>query len=142
MPSFRSRLFVFILKHRHLLRGKLRRTAAVDDATDIQKLRDTVEKSAASFGRLPAEFALEPIQIGPLNAEWMAPAGADKSSAILYFHGGGLVVGSVRSHRGIVAKFVASCGVPALVFDYGLAPEHPYPTGLNDAAAERVSPTS
>ena len=135
MPSLRSHLFVFALKHRHLPQGKLRRTTSVDEATDIQKLRDTVERGADFLGKLPKDFNLEPVSIGPLNAEWMLPSDVDKSQAILYFHGGGLVVGSVHSHRGIVAKFVKQSGVAALVFDYALAPEHPYPAGLNDAVA-------
>ena len=52
---------------------------------------------------------------------------------MLYFHGGGLVIGSARSHRGIVSKFVRDSGVSALVIDYALAPEHPFPAALNDA---------
>ena len=43
------------------------------------------------------------------------------------------MIGSAKAHRGIVAKFVRGSGVGALVFDYSLAPEHPYPEGLNDS---------
>jgi acetyl esterase/lipase len=45
---------------------------------------------------------------------------------------------SIRSrlfHRGIVAKSVKGSGIAALVFDYALAPERPYPAALNDAVA-------
>ncbi|MFC2082376.1 alpha/beta hydrolase, partial [Bacteroidota bacterium] len=80
-------------------------------------------------------FKLDPVKIGELNTEWMIPPGASKDKVILYFHGGGLVLGSIKAHRGIVAKFVKGSGVPALLFDYGLAPEHPYPEGLNDSIA-------
>ena len=65
----------------------------------------------------------------------MMPPETLKDKAILYFHGGGLVIGSVKAHRAIVAKFVKGSGVGALVFDYALAPEHPYPEGLNDSVA-------
>lgn len=135
MSSLRSRLFIFVLKYGHLLRGELRRTSEINRNTSIPELREKVEKGAGFFGKLPAGFTLEPVQIGTLSAEWMLPVNAVKDKAILYFHGGGLVVGSVKAHRGVVAKFVSGTGVPALVFDYGLAPEHPFPEGLNDSIA-------
>lgn len=135
MSSIRSRLFAFTLAHRHLLKGKLRRTTSIDEATSIPKLRAEVERGAEFFGKLPKGFTLEPVRIGALDAEWMLPPGAGKKPALLYFHGGGLVVGSVRSHRGIVAKFVKGSGISALVFDYALAPERPFPAALEDAVA-------
>jgi acetyl esterase/lipase len=135
MPSLRSRLFVFILKHRHLLRFKLKRRADVTRETSIPELRKEVERGADFFGKLPKGFTLTPVTIGHLSAEWMMPPGAKRDKAILYFHGGGLVIGSVKAHRGIVSKFVNGSGIGALVFDYALAPEHPYPEGLNDSYA-------
>lgn len=135
MPSFRSRLFVFVLKYRHLLKFKLRRTNTIDWDTPVQKLRDDVEKGADFFGKLPENFELNPIKIGNLSAEWMRPNDAPKDKSILYFHGGGLVLGSINAHRSIVSKFVKASGIGALVFDYALAPEHPYPAALNDSLA-------
>lgn len=132
MPSIRSRLFVFMLKHRHLLEGRLRRTKVVDWSTSIDSLREQVEKGAGFLGKLPNGFNLEPVDLNGLKAEWMLPPDTGKDKTILYFHGGGLVVGSIRAHRGIVAKFVKATGIGALLFNYALAPEHPYPAGLND----------
>jgi acetyl esterase/lipase len=135
MPSLRSRLFVFVLKYRHLLRFQLKRTNAIDWSTSIPRLREEVERGAGFFGKLPEGFELTPVKIGDLSAEWMLPARAPKDKVILYFHGGGLVVGSIKAHRGIVAKFVKGSGIGALLFDYGLAPERPFPEGLNDSVA-------
>jgi len=135
MSSIRSRLFVFVLKYRHLLRFQLKRTSFVDSKTSIPRLREEVERGAGFFGKLPPGFELQPVSINGLKAEWMFPPSAQKEKAILYFHGGGLVVGSVRAHRSIVAKFVKGSGIGALVFDYALAPEHPFPEGLNDSIA-------
>lgn len=135
MPSLRSRIFIFILKYRHLLRLQLKRTSFVDWSTSIPRLREEVERGAGVFGKLPPGFKLEPVSLGSLSAEWMLPPDAPRDRAILYFHGGGLVVGSVRAHRSIVAKFVKGSGIPALVFDYALAPEHPFPEGLNDSVS-------
>ncbi len=133
MPSLRSRLFVFVLKYRHLLSFQLKRRTRVDEQTSIPALRQEIEQGADFWGKLPAGFQLSPLTIDGLAAEWMLPAQTSKDKVILYFHGGGLVIGSVKAHRPIVAKFVKGSGIGALVFDYGLAPEHPFPEGLNDA---------
>lgn len=135
MPSMRSRLFVFTLRYRHLLRFQLKRTRWVNSDTSLQHLREQVEKGAGIFGKLPEGFKLEPVKIDDLQAEWMIPPGSKKDKVILYFHGGGLVVGSIKAHRAIVAKVVKGSGMAALLFDYGLAPEHPYPEALNDSMA-------
>jgi len=135
MSSLRSRIFVFFLKHRHLLHFRLKRTSTVDWGTSIPRLRQEVERSAASLVRVPSDLGVEPVSIDGLYAEWMDTSDSVRNRAILYFHGGGLVVGSVRSHRGIVSKFVKGSGISALTFEYGLAPEHPFPEGLNDSIA-------
>jgi epsilon-lactone hydrolase len=133
MPSLRSRLFVFVLKYRHLLRFRMKRTSFIDRNTSILKLREEVERGAGLFGKLPGGLRLVPVDINGLSAEWMIPDGSARDKAILYFHGGGLVVGSIKAHRNIVAKFVVGSGISALVIDYALAPEHPFPEGLNDS---------
>lgn len=89
MPSLRSRLFVFMLKHRHLLRGQLKRRAMVDWNTSMPELRREVEKGAGFFGKLPYNITLSPVSIGGLPAEWMLPDGAARDRVMLYFHGGG-----------------------------------------------------
>ena len=135
MPSFRSRLFVFALKHRHLLKFQLRRRSNVDWNTSMVDLREEVERGAAFFGKLPEDLKLVPAMAGDLPVEWMMPEGAAKDRIILYFHGGGYTVGSIKAHRRIVAKVVEGSGTGALVFDYRLAPENPFPAALDDALA-------
>lgn len=149
MPSLRSRLFIFALKHRHLLSFQRKRRTTVDWNTSVLQLREEVEKGAGFLGKLPANFDLSPITIEGISGEWMLPPQATKNKVILYFHGGGLVIGSVKAHRGIVAKFVKGSGIGALAFDYGLAPERPFPEGLNDSVtvyryllAEGVKPAN
>ena len=52
---------------------------------------------------------------------------------VLYLHGGGYTVGSAYGYRPLVGALVAAAGVGALVPDYRLAPEHPFPAALEDA---------
>ncbi len=52
---------------------------------------------------------------------------------ILYFHGGGYVFGSPRTHAAMLARLSRMAGLPALLPQYRLAPEHPFPAALDDA---------
>lgn len=132
MRSFRSHLVIFLLKHRHWFRLRLKRET-IDWNTSIPALRQRAEKSARGLGKVPAGLEVTAAPVPGLSAKWIRPSAASKDRAMLYFHGGGYVMGSSRSHRGIVAKFVAGSGIGALVFDYRLAPEHPFPAALDDS---------
>ena len=54
-------------------------------------------------------------------------------TAMLYLHGGAYVLGGAQSHRALVARLAGACGIEAFLPDYRLAPENPYPAGLEDA---------
>ena len=54
---------------------------------------------------------------------------------ILYFHGGGFVFGSPRTHRAMLARLSGLAGLPACLPRYRLAPEHPFPAAFEDAVA-------
>jgi acetyl esterase/lipase len=66
---------------------------------------------------------------------WYEKAGAAPGSAVLYLHGGGMIMGSVALYDGPVARYVSRSGVPTLSADYRLAPEHPYPVPAQDGYA-------
>ena len=121
--------------NRHLLRGKLRKQPFDPSPEGIRKLREQTEKGAKMFGKLPEELEIIPVKIGEMVAEWMKLPQNNVRKAMLYFHGGMYVTGSAGSHRPHVIKFVQGSGVNALVFDYRLAPEHPFPAALDDALA-------
>lgn len=61
--------------------------------------------------------------------------GAEPSALVVYFHGGGFVVGNLDSHHAICLEICAKTGLDVLAVDYRLAPEHPYPAHLEDALA-------
>lgn len=82
----------------------------------------------------PAEGCLiEPICTGGVRGERITPKSADTSKALIYFHGGGHLFGSALSHRHLVSRLAAAAGVVAYNMEYRLAPENPYPAGLDDA---------
>jgi acetyl esterase/lipase len=54
---------------------------------------------------------------------------------VLYVHGGGWVIGDLDSHQGSAARIAATAGAVVVQVDYRLAPENPYPAGLDDCRA-------
>jgi epsilon-lactone hydrolase len=66
-------------------------------------------------------------------SEWVIPAGAGSERVILYLHGGAYNSGSMRSHRALAANIAYAAHARALIINYRLAPEHPYPAALVDA---------
>jgi epsilon-lactone hydrolase len=83
----------------------------------------------------PPDLAIEAASAPTRPAEWLRPPGARTDAAVLYLHGGGYVIGSPRSHRHLAAAIARAAGTAALLLDYRLAPEHPYPAALDDAVA-------
>ena len=70
-----------------------------------------------------------------LLARWYRRSASDTGAAVLYLHGGGMIVGSVPIFDGPVSRHVARTGVPMLSVQYRLAPEHPHPVPVEDAYA-------
>lgn len=137
MPSVQSKLLNFIIRNRHLMKFRLKRETW-DWNTSISDFRETCEKGARQI-KLPENIEVSPVDIPGLptglSAEWIRPAVSDKTiegEAIFYTHGGGYVSGSCTDHRGHVAKVVEGSGVSALLFEYRLAPENPFPAAMDD----------
>ena len=76
----------------------------------------TVE--ATTSGGVPGEFVVAP--------------GADAAKVVLYFHGGGYVMGSPEGHRAFTSRLSQATGARVLSMDYRLAPEHPFPAAVQD----------
>ena len=62
----------------------------------------------------------------------LVPRDEVRGGVILYVHGGGYTCGNMDYAKGFAALLCAECGMRVLCVDYRLAPENPYPAGLND----------
>jgi acetyl esterase/lipase len=83
----------------------------------------------------PDDCKIEPIKLAGRPAEKITPAGAHRARTLLYLHGGGYCIGGPASHRTLVARLAKAAGATAYVLDYRLAPEHPFPSAVDDAVA-------
>ena len=59
----------------------------------------------------------------------------ESSPALLYFHGGGFVIGDLDSHASLCSHIAKELDLPVIAVDYRLAPEHPWPAGPDDCEA-------
>lgn len=98
---------------------------------NIQALRDGLEQ-IVSIAEIPDDVTCEPTDAGGVPAEWISTPSATENKLILYLHGGGWVAGSINTHRDLVARISRAAKIRVLIIDYRLAPEYPFPAGLND----------
>lgn len=76
--------------------------------------------------------AIQPVDAAQVNAEWVIAANADPDRRLLYFHGGGYVMGSAKSHRPITSRLSEIANAAVLVVNYRLMPEHSRMAGIED----------
>lgn len=132
MQSIRSKFFIWLIKNRHLFKLKLK-PQIIDESFSVTQFRKEIDSAAVKYNRIPKDIEIKSSDIDGMNSEWLIPVGAPDNKVILYIHGGGFISGSCLTHRVHVSKIVKSSGLKALVFDYRLAPEHPYPAALEDS---------
>ncbi len=99
----------------------------------VEEMRAGIEMLCAVFPVAP-DVVVESVDAGGVPAEWVTAPGATADRVILYLHGGGYVIGSVRSHRELASRLSRAAAAHVLVIEYRLAPEHPHPAAVEDAA--------
>jgi monoterpene epsilon-lactone hydrolase len=109
------------------------RTAA-NPEMDLSTLRGILEELHQRAAE-PTGVTYEEVDAGGRPALWCIPVDGTDDRVILYTHGGGFVVNTMDSHRKVAAHLAKATGARALVLDYRLAPEHPFPAQLDDAVA-------
>ena len=98
---------------------------------NIQAIRDGLEQIAA-LAKISVDVTCEPTDAGGVPAEWISTPSSIENNLTLYLHGGGWIAGSINTHRDLAARISRAAKTHVLIIDYRLAPEHPFPEGLND----------
>jgi acetyl esterase len=112
-------------------------------AGTVEHARATMDRAAPTLDFVPRAGVIARDTIvagaaGPLRARAYTPASARGVAAapgLIYFHGGGWVVGSLDSHDRVCRVLADEAGVVLVAVDYRLAPEHPFPAAADDAIA-------
>lgn len=103
---------------------------------DMVRAGYRMQRTAQNTGAPKDVQARDLTVAGSIPARLYTPAGAaNPSGGLVYFHGGGWVIGDLDTHDGHCRRLAAYAGVRVLAVDYRLAPEHPFPAGHDDALA-------
>lgn len=110
----------------------------VGDVTNRRRQREAVHARIKDAYPVPDDVAVRDFSTttadgAELLLRWYTKRGADPGSAVLYLHGGGMILSSVALYDGAVGRHVSATGVPFLSVEYRLAPEFPHPTPIEDA---------
>jgi epsilon-lactone hydrolase len=84
---------------------------------------------------LPGDVRVEEVTAGGVPAYWLSAPGVTPGRVLLYLHGGGYSLGSLRSHGELAARLGRAAGMRVLFPEYRLAPEHPFPAASEDVLA-------
>ena len=99
---------------------------------DLAKERADLDALSKMFKPL-TELKNIPVDINGVPGEWITPQHVMNGRVILYLHGGYYLSGSIQSHRNLAGNIASAAQARALIIAYRLAPEHPFPAGLEDA---------
>lgn len=99
--------------------------------TSVAQMRADWDQLFSATG----DASIEAVDCSGVACQWIAAPGARVDKVIVYLHGGGFQVGSLASHRELMAELSAEAGARVLGVGYRLAPEHRYPAALDDAIA-------
>jgi acetyl esterase/lipase len=125
MISFRARVIRFVSK-------QLFKRVSPD--SNVKAVRRLFEKTQARK-RVAKGVVVREATIEGVACEWLVPEGCDDAPILYYLHGGAYLMGSPSTHRQMLSYIARESGVRALLPDYALAPENPYPAGLQDCLA-------
>ncbi|MFT4066520.1 alpha/beta hydrolase [Paraburkholderia sp.] len=104
-------------------------------AGTVQEARDQVERSAQLLGQGPEVYAVSDLRVptrdGDIDGRLLR-TGETERGLIVYLHGGGWITGSIASSEALARHLATRCSCAALLLDYRLAPEHPFPAAFED----------
>lgn len=126
MPSLRSRMIRRYIKI--FVSGIFR---------ESRSLRYQRRAFAWTFSLVPRlrKFPMRMRMVGGVSTCWVRPRGNRPNGLVIYLHGGGFCLGTLRTYRKFGQYLSRACGAEVVVVNYRLAPECPFPAALEDCLA-------
>ena len=116
-----------------LLRLTMRRRITLE--SEIAALRLEYEQTDARYFKVPGDVSRTPVECGGVPAEWITVPGSRAERVILYLHGGSFAFRFPNAHAALASRLCRRLGARALIPDYRLAPENPFPAAPEDCHA-------
>ena len=113
-----------------LLRFSTRRRLTQE--SDVAALRREYEQADARYFRVAPDVTRTPTDCDGVPAEWITVPGSRPGQVILYLHGGSFAFRFPNAHAALVSRLCRQLGARALIPDYRLAPEYPFPAAPDD----------
>jgi acetyl esterase/lipase/hemerythrin-like domain-containing protein len=102
----------------------------------VESLRSVMDRAdELSEKRLPGDINAQAVKRDDYQGEWVRIAGQRSRKVLLYFPGGGFIMRTAVQHKVFVARICREARARALIVHYSLAPEFPFPSGLEDCLA-------
>jgi epsilon-lactone hydrolase len=124
MPSMRARLLNAFLR--------VTTKSMWKPDLDIAKVRAHAARMDARIARKPLPVAVEHVEIAGVRATWIGEPSLSERGTLLYLHGGAWSIHLPGVYRKFATILSGLTGMRVLLPDYRLAPEHPFPAGVND----------
>jgi acetyl esterase len=101
---------------------------------NVAAMREAISQRARTRRPGPEMHSTGKVRVGARPARLYGPV-AGPLPLVAYLHGGGWTVGSLESHDRMCRRLAQGSGAAVLALDYRLAPEHPWPSSVDDAVA-------
>lgn len=111
-------------------------TERLSPAANRAQMRASIKRAGAMLGKAPGLPVVDAHVVAGVPVRRYRPvASTEALPAVVYFHGGGWVVGDLDTHDGVCRWLAAQSGASVVAVGYRLAPEHPFPAAYDDAKA-------
>jgi acetyl esterase/lipase len=118
-----------------MLRWQFKRRPAKDEDEFVRVARQLMTDPRRIPRHTPPDILIKEVEQDCVRGEWIEPANTKTNKAIVYFHGGGYIGGSVATYRRMTFALARALNARVFVVEYRLAPEHRFPCAVDDGLA-------
>ena len=104
-----------------------------DERLGMKHFRYTVDDYFNADSSIRPTGSASPVNVDGIYGQWVMAENSDPDKRILYLHGGGYAIGTIRGYLSLASQIAEKTGCSILLIDYSLAPELKFPHGVNDS---------